>query len=322
MASFAATAALWSTVLFVPVAIIQLGRYVVLRVMVAAMAIFLIGGWIAYLWFPALGHFQEPLSQGRLIDRFAGLSHPNTVGQFGGLVIVIMAALWIGRQARSWWSVLLVALAAGALVLSISRASMAACAIALVVANRDVLRRRLGGEFWLTMGIAVAAAALLFSLSGLADDLVGKAIAKLTKSGSTEELTTMTGRWSIWGETLRLSAERPLLGWGPATSKILLEEFAGYTHNLWLNGLLSGGVVCALVLVGLTAGRIRATFRQPQRIADGIAIFIICNGLFENMIFESIPAAPTMLLIVSMMWRDAGPEHSTPTDHTITEEST
>ena len=136
-------------------------------------------------------------------------------------------------------------------------------------------------------------------------DLEEKIAEKMTivsKSGDADELTTATGRADIWQYAMQLISKRPLVGYGAATSKYYLSDYSHYTHNLLLNIAFSTGVFGGLIgLVMILYQAASAVFR-PHVIVSAVIVFILVNGLFENVIFSTIAGMPTLLWVMSMAW--------------------
>ncbi len=94
--------------------------------------------------------------------------------------------------------------------------------------------------------------------------------------------------------------ERPLTGYGAATSKYYLTDYSLYTHNMLLNVAFSTGVFGGLAAVLMALGRVRDLFRRNHTIADGLVAFILLNGLFENVLFSILAGMPTILWVVAI----------------------
>jgi O-antigen ligase len=249
--------------------------------------------------------------------RMAGLAHPNLLGQFSALgagLGVVLASCGILRW-RFAWVIALPCLAA--LALSISRAATVALIVALVVSHRDRIIQTLGWPLLAGLGAAVTGIALgVVALDDPGNWLSGETLSALSKTGDVRELTSLTGRTEIWEYTIRQVAERPLLGFGPATSRIVLADHVGYTHNLWLNVMFCSGVIGLTFMVCLTAGRVFDVVFRPHRIVDFLIIYIFVNGLAENVILSFIAGAPTILFIIAVLWRAAdGPNADVGSDY-------
>ena len=150
--------------------------------------------------------------------------------------------------------------------------------------------------------LGVGALFLFFASVSNPDTWAEKLLSKVTKSGSVNELTSATGRDAIWAETVSLIQQRPVLGYGAATSKSLLAEYSHYTHNMFLNVSLSAGVFAgALLVLQVFYGLWRAIVR-PAIVADSLLVCLFLSGLAENVAFEFIASGATALLTLTIAW--------------------
>ncbi len=248
-AAFTSSCSIMCVFLMTMTAPVRLGRRQVVHTIFFAAAAFVAGSWWVYFFVPELGVYFEAIADGRLFKRMAGLSHPNTLGQFSAITIVLGTVLFFNYRQRGYFRMLIIAMAVGALAMSLSRASMIACIASLAYVYRHVVfcpQNRIR-FLWLS----AAAIVMLMVVSTQVD--VGREIrsrlASLSKSGDTEELVTATGRFEIWNKSIELIGVRPLTGYGDASSKDLLDEYSHYTHNMLLNVALSTGVFGGLAML-------------------------------------------------------------------------
>jgi O-antigen ligase len=286
---------------------LQIGPIAVLQLAWGALSTHVAICWLLFLFVPSIGVFQEPIAHGEYFARMGGLSHPNTLGQYSGLLVVIALCLLRLQHYPQWlrWAIWLsVVMALVALVLSVSRSSAIAMIVTLAaIFRRDWLTGR-GLQLTLLLGtLAVGCLFVLLLTTDLADSVSTRLAESFSKSGDAEELTSGTGRNVIWGYSLKLISESPVLGYGLTSSKLLLANYTLYTHNLVLNVALSAGVFAAGFVVLLILNQLIRVLSRPQIAADGILIFIVINGLMENVIFEYIGAGATILFALSVTWR-------------------
>ena len=69
-----------------------------------------------------------------------------------------------------------------------------------------------------------------------------------------------------------------------------------------LNVAFSTGIIGGFACLMMVLGRIRAMFIISHPLADGILVFIIVNGIFENVIFAVLAGMPTIVWIMSLSW--------------------
>jgi O-antigen ligase len=307
-AAITSSCSIVSVFLMTLTALVRLGRQQVVQTIFLAAAAFVAGSWLAYFFVPELGVYFEAITDGRLFKRMAGLSHPNTLGQFSAITIVLGIILFINYRQRGYFRVLIVAMAVGALAMSLSRASIIACIVSLAYVYRHVVFRP-QNRIWF-LWLTAAAIVMLMVVSTQVD--VGRAIrsrlASLSKSGDTQELVTATGRLEIWNQSIKLIGARPLTGYGAASSKDLLDEYSRYTHNMLLNVALSTGILGGLTMLLMMLSRIKLLWIRSNPIADGLAVLILVNGLVENVIFSTLCGLPTIAWLVGLVWFQLGPQ--------------
>lgn len=300
--SFASLVSLVAVTLAVVTGIVQLGRMTVVRILYAAGATFVGISWVLYFVYPELGLFAEPLMDGSEKLRMAGLAHPNTLGQYSAVTFVLGVVLWVSYGKREWWRLVILAMALGGLIMSLSRGSMIGAGAGLVFAYRATIFRRENAA-----PLMLAASVLLALIWGMViqggfTEKIEAGLTRLSKSGDIEELTTATGRSEIWAHALDLISQKPMTGYGATTSKVLMDEYSSYTHNLVLNVALSTGVLGGLATLLMCLGRLVAVFRHPNAMMNAIVMMVLVNGLVENVIFENLTGLNTMLWLVGLTW--------------------
>ena len=283
-------------------AVTQLGVYWVVRSMFFGASFFVLGSWLLFIVSPELGTFEEPLIDGQFLRRMSGLAHPNTLGQYSGITIVMVIGMWTCYGIRSKLNLVIMLLAIGSLVGSLSRASVLATVLALLVAYRSVFLR---SEYLRKYLVLVCVGVVALMIASATMDIPGflqEQLASVSKSGDAEEITTATGRAEIWAYSIRLIAEKPLTGYGAASSLLLLEDYSYYTHNLVLNVVFCSGIVGGAVVIMMLLTRLLALVYRNHPLADALFAFIFFNGLVENTIFSPVASLPTMAFVVALLW--------------------
>ena len=282
--------------------IVSVGRPAALKTMFLGAGLFVFGSWVIYVVYPDLGIMEEPVPGGDHVVRMAGLSHPNTLGQFAGICCLLGVVLYFSYQQTHWYLRGLLGLSIAALAMCYSRAAIVATVVALVVAYRTVVYQRANFKWCIGLLVAVTLGLMVASLTVDFGELAGKYMTILSKSGDAEEITSATGRGEIWSKSIQLIRDKPALGYGPTSSKFLLENYSLYTHNLWLNVGLSCGVGGLLISVIMCATRATYLFSHHSPAADGLFVFIILNGIFENIIFSNLCGLPTVCWVLALSW--------------------
>ena len=136
MAALASSASILSTYLLTITVAVQLGRDRLVRILFFASTVFVLGSWLVYFGKPEIGVLMEPLPEGGFARRMSGLSHPNTLGQYAGQNLLLGVILIVSYRKQNWIYPVICLMSAAALVACLSRTSIMALMIALVVGYR------------------------------------------------------------------------------------------------------------------------------------------------------------------------------------------
>lgn len=300
--ALASTLSMVAVLLLTIRALVQIGIMPVLNAIFIGMGLFNIFSWIVFFVWPEIGVLKEPITDGKFTHRMSGLAHSNVLGQYAGLTVVLGTIMLFTYKKKSSIRLGLIAIALGALICSLSRTSLAATIIALAIAYRRVFFKPEYLRRYVVATMVGIFALLVISTQVDIGANIEQKLALVSKSGDADELTSATGRSEIWAYTIRLIAERPLIGYGAATSKYYLARYSLYTHNMILNVAFSTGIIGGFACLMMVLGRIRAMFIISHPLADGILVFIIVNGIFENVIFAVLAGMPTIVWIMSLSW--------------------
>ena len=172
--------------------LVQVGVKVVLTTLFHSMSAFVVLSWFLFLFVPEIGVFEEAITDGQKFRRMGGMAHPNTLGQVSGLTLIFAGLLHRNYGDMTKWRWVICFLAIGALVASVSRTSFLTTLIAFSFIYREKFLRRQNLPYMLGFGFLS-----VFGLLGLAamtdlGALVESQLESVSKSGSTEELTTGT----------------------------------------------------------------------------------------------------------------------------------
>lgn len=305
--SRAASLIFLSYVLFVAVAV----TIVDLRAIVAAMTIgsivFLLTTWAIYLTMPSIGKFVEYTDQFNTVVRMGGTAHPNGIARDACIMLVMCGCFlrpgsWTERRPMVRFALwLAVVLGLATLAQTMSRTAIAAGSIAMVALLWDRLWTR-AGILSMLSGAAIALTVFLAGLIGSRDQSGGDRIAAhLTKSGSLEEITSLTGRTEIWTEAIGFIAQRPITGWGLDSAASLMNDHAMGTHNLLLHVFFSGGIFSALILIGLLIATVVVACTSSQPLFRAITAYIFVSAILEDTLVESFPTGLTILWFVLLL---------------------
>jgi O-antigen ligase len=142
-----------------------------------------------------------------------------------------------------------------ALVLSNSRSTLIGLAVGLIAAS--LIGRK---QAVLTLLLALFAATIgfaIFAFPSLSRGVIELMAELVSRSGSVEELTSLTGRSEIWVACVKLISEKPWAGYGLGSvrleiPRVFQDEWgnsAATAHNFVLESLISVGVVGTVFLV-------------------------------------------------------------------------
>jgi O-antigen ligase len=182
-----------------------------------------------------------------------------------GLVITVgLLTIPPSNGRRSWQTIALIVAAiaiAVALFMTKTRGSLGGAVLGLFTYTvLSVSRQRRKGVVVL-MG-AGAAGLLYFGLPALE--------AYITRGESTEGITTLSNRTTLWSVAYEQFQRKPIFGWGFTASRGLFFDAVqlGGAHNAFVNAAVDGGVIglgaWLAFLASLMVGLRRAWTRQPE----------------------------------------------------------
>ena len=300
--SLVSTCSIIGVLLMTVTALDHLGVMRTVKSIFAGMSFFIIGSWIFYFVFPEIGILEEAIPGGQFVYRMSGLAHANTLCQYAGLTVVLSVILFCSYKQRSMFMLGIGILALAALVNSYSRTSLMATMLALFVGYRHIYFRKELFKRYILLATILLLGLLVTSTQVDLGEKIASKMQLLSKSDDTEELTTATGRAAIWAHAIHLLEDRPLNGYGAATQKYHFEDHSLYTHNLFFNIAFSAGYIAGIAALLMIFGRLIALFYNRHPLSDSIVIFIVVNGLFENVIFSILAGLPTILWILALAW--------------------
>ncbi|WP_186775952.1 O-antigen ligase family protein [Rubripirellula reticaptiva] len=308
---------------FVPTAISILGLRRLMIACLIGMVTNLIVNWGMYLFWPAVGVFEEELGNQTFVNRMGGLGHPNAIARTGVLSSLLSLAMLRGlgehnantasgqlaskaRQAVSGWSRLVLLAIIGISLLTMaaaySRSGFAAGFMAAAVLMIDRLFSRAGILISLS-------AVLVLSIGFIGVELLSEKMIRgdsvtsmVTKTGEIDELTSATGRTEIWGEAIRLIRERPLTGWGLNSTPKLMADFSLHTHNLLLHVCFSGGLIAGLLILILLGWNLFYGVPSPLPIVRSISTYVLVSGIFEDTVLDTFASPSTIWWFVVLLY--------------------
>lgn len=237
-------------------------------------------------------------------DRLRGLTdHPIPLAETAALftfAVALLAARARGA-ARLGFAALAVAGVATALL---TQSRLAPLAMLTAICGFYTYRK--GG--WLlmvpTITLFFVLVLALESLGGFARVLPQGLLELASRSGTSSEILTLSGRLEIWPYVLDRIRDAPLIGHGHASGMVLFKSFTRWrithAHNLFLQALLYVGVVGFTVLMAALAAQLRVFLRRPQPVRDILLLYTLLKGLTEQSILANMPSGSLALWMVTV----------------------
>lgn len=265
-----------------------------------AMAIYVTLGIALRFVMPELTMFNEYISTTETVSRFGGLGHPNALGAYVVLCLVLAIGLALDREISWRWPAAMIVLCLYVSLMAISRTPL----IAGTIATGIIVFPRLtaGMKLSLLAPVVLIPAALLFASAVVGDEAVqGKLLSSVTKTGEAEELTSATGRTEIWALALTLIAERPLTGCGAGSTPVVMVE-AGHSHNILLEPTVSLGVPGGILVALLLLYNVWILITTRSATVRGFAIFLLVLGAVESPISGPFPSGTTLIWLAATLF--------------------
>ena len=199
------------------------------------------------------------LADRRWLRAYGLTAHPNVLGGYLALGMLVCTGAWLGAPRRRWPLLVAVALAGGALMASFSRSAwlgfvtgLMYLALATRIRQRIIRRGRILG--WALFGLGLVGLVLWLGFGELF-------AARLWGLGSTLERNSLQERWRDIGQAWMLIQQRPWLGvgtgyyvdalwaWAEATGR----EFPAFqpVHNVPLLAAAEMGIAGGLIWLWL-----------------------------------------------------------------------
>lgn len=201
--------------------------------------------------------------------------------------MILLLALDAAGRARRTIPVLL-GLLFGALLLSYSRGALIACVgqLALLAwCRRGQQRRYTQSDACMVALTVLIASSMFFGVNALrAQFHPVESVAEKVTFTADEGASSVSERKAFWSQSLHLSAERPVLGWGPYSFRFVHQKLqtgvlqtSDHPHNLFLKIAVERGVAAALLLVAMfvivllpTGRSVFALFRYRHNSAGAV----------------------------------------------------
>lgn len=251
---------------------------------------------------------------------FSTLGNPIFLGAYAASVALVAFGLWMesGPGGLGWGWATVAGMGAAVTVLTASRAAWFGLAVGVVGLAALAFRRGRGGRA--TVGwvcVAVVATLLVGGVLAVAPHdratTVGDTAATLVEPGASRN----SGRMAIWAISLRMIADRPLLGFGPDSMGAHfneyrteeydraegLDRFADKPHSALLEWGVETGLPGAVLMSGLVAALLAAVgWALFRRRCTGDDIWVVA-GLWAGALAYALQSTITVTAIgVDGMW--------------------
>jgi O-antigen ligase len=229
-----------------------------------------------------------------LTDRFYGFAnHANTLAP---LCFVLMVALFLQPFARRWLTGIAWLVAWVCMVLTQSKTSigLAILLVAVLVLQEKLQRARerdgmaVGlGTMRLLTGLSMVAT-LVVALSVVALIANPNFAQKLPPMVDTQQVTSFTGRTTIWRETLKVVRDNPLFGYGPGLWDVEFQRRTGmpyaHAHSQYVQTLGAAGAIGLATLFFYLVVLLRTAWRArigSRGVSLALVLFVIIRGITE-----------------------------------------
>jgi O-antigen ligase len=280
---------------------IWLTRERTIEIMMFVALLISLGSIFVYYAVPSMGRMQAWMQGVGVGDtgRMKGLTGaPNGMGMLAGFAIIF--AILYYREVGVFGKRLAFALIPSAsvcLVLSNNRAGMAA--VAVVMGFNFLVRGGIAFKLLLSITGALVGGAFLVSFS---DEI----FSMLSRSGRAMEITSLTGRSSIWAVVIELWAQRPIFGHGLTSALWILPtdprlfESAKHTHNMLLELLFAGGIVLLSIFLYATYQTLVEMYRLRAITEATLFLYFLVRGLTEPGSFGGMAGYTTFAFTVTI----------------------
>jgi O-antigen ligase len=262
---------------------VWLSRTRALEILMFVALLLCVGSIFVYYANPSMGRMQAWMPGAVFGDtgRMKGLtSSPNAIGATAALLIVVALLYYKSFGAfGKRLAVLLIPIASVCLVLTNSRTSMIAMVVAIWFAS--VCRSDTMFKLVLSItGVLIGGALLV----GFSDEI----FAMLSRSGKAVEVTSATGRGSIWPVVVDLWSQRPFFGYGYTSAMTILPldprlfELVVHAHSMLLELLFSGGLVLLSIFLYAICRTFLVMYRLRAVREATLLVFFLTRGLVET----------------------------------------
>ncbi|MEZ8186316.1 O-antigen ligase family protein [Shewanella sp. 5S214] len=245
-----------------------------------------------YFFFKDIGRYSY-WQWGEFITstRMQGVSgHPNTLAFILGINIVITVNLMLKKVLSNKISFLSIFLSLIVLFLCNSKTNILSVIICFFIFF--IFRRKTYSIMLFLCSIIIVFFIITFVVM---PEFYIDIIRSASRTGDINEILTFTGRSSIWSFVLDIIYQKIIFGWGYSSAvDVLVSNSAkvgftvAQTHNLYLQILMSGGVICFIVFLKLIFEIISSSINNDKVVFLQLIFYILLVGFSEAIIFNTI----------------------------------
>ncbi len=285
-----------------------LGTEMVMRILIWGLSLVTIVSLVVYVVNPEFGRMKM-WSGGVQVPgpRLTGITGTaNAIGYITSLSMLLLVCyrLYFSKTFPTYYYGLF-ALSFGAQILSQSRSSFAAAFLAVLI---TVLLDKVSYNRLLLICCCGLSLISILIFVDLTDFLI-----LLSRSGDIEEMTTGTGRTEIWSETIDMIAQRPVFGWGWASSGYYMPSFdhsSPHAHNMFLQIFFSTGIIGLFVVVLAFITKIYFSIKCGDRFKLTLLLFFLIHGLSEASAFHGVASIATIVFSLILATEYSSPERN------------
>jgi len=252
-------------------------------------------------------------------------AHPNILGGLAAILILMATAAW--QRALIGHAAYFGSFALGSVTLAATDSRTAIIALFVAWALVALRNSRFGGAIVMGVLAAVSFAVILAACDAL-PDLAGFS-SKLSRTGGTGEVLTLTGRTDLWSFVWSKILQKPFFGWGFAGTEDLIADnmdpkifgIVRHAHNMFLQSLLSVGFVGSIPGFVYMALLVHRFIFEPDFTRDRLTLFVLVSGFTEPSVF-AVPVVATFIFywVVAQdaaKWVSAGTARFEPVNRSI-----
>ena len=267
-----------------------------------SLTLFNIAGWMVFYADPELGVSAAWTTSG-LMMRMCGLAGQATnLGAICAVAVGVVFVLWYQGWCRAVPAIVL----GGFAFLTLLKSDARTTEIATVAGIGLVLASRRAGLV-VAGSLAGVSALILLQIFPKLPAVLG---AQFSRSGDPSEVYTLTGRLEIWDFAWRQICLSPIFGYGYNSSKVVLGSHIGFqnglmvdsAHNLYLQNLLSVGVLGTLPLVGLLLYLAVKCVTKPLPILLYTLVVVLVSSVSDTDTIGTTPTLMTVMFFTVSVW--------------------